>query len=486
MRYQQIDILGGYHKDKARSWSNEDTCNWLPTISRAQNSLTRAMLKMPPGLLKFATMDGGEFSSGPIRGMRNVEGALFVVSGTTLFEVSKTGVSTPRGEIPGTGRVVMSHNQFSTGYQLLVENGQGQGGYVWSTAAGTFEKITDEGYPGGISTDYLDSYLLSVEPFGRFWFHSDLANATSYNTLDRYESEASPDKIVGLVAFQFEVMVFNRTTIEFFYNAGTQTGTFQNKRAVINRGCASGQTIKRFAGTVLWLGDDGVVYMLDGYNAIPISDASVEQAIAGLNWGQSFAFTWEDKGYKVYYLTFPDGQTFGFDLVNKSWHRRQSYGRDNWRVSDTVYWNGAWYAGDRYTNTIWRLDWDYPFEGDQPIVRERVSSAMWDNQNRLVVNSIELVLDTGIQVHMDGNNAPSLIIKDGRISSSELLDVLPAGSTVGGHFYLGGQLFVKDDEPAYYNFGLSAGYTYPPAGNVLYYDDFASLSQMIVIAYEWT
>lgn len=63
MRYQQIDILGGYHKDKARSWSNEDTCNWLPTISRAQNSLTRAMLKMTAangGKNPFTPMSNGD------------------------------------------------------------------------------------------------------------------------------------------------------------------------------------------------------------------------------------------------------------------------------------------------------------------------------------------------------------------------------------------------------------------------------------------
>src|SRR5690606_31202249 len=259
----------------------------------------------------------------------------------------------------------------------------------------TFERIADPGFPGSLQTAYIDSYLLGVEPFGRFWFHSNLADATDYNTLDRYEAEAAPDRIVGLAVSQFEVIVFGERTAEFYGNAGGATGTFQSKRAVIDRGCASRHTICNLDSSVFWLGDDGIVYRLEGYAARRVSTVPLERAIAGNRWADAFAFTWEDRGHKVYYLTFPDGQTWGFDVVSGLWHRRASYGMDRWRLAHMVNWGGQWYGGDMRDGSLWLLDWDYPGEGALPLVSERTSQVMADNQSAFTVPRLELLMGVG-------------------------------------------------------------------------------------------
>ncbi len=120
--------------------------------------------------------------SGPIRELHDVEGRLFAVSGTTLYEISTAGVAIPLGTVPGIGRVSMAHNQVAGGHQLTVVNGTG--GYVWNTATQSFQIITDEGFPGSSRVDFIDGYMMHVEPFGRFLLHSDLADALNFNTLD--------------------------------------------------------------------------------------------------------------------------------------------------------------------------------------------------------------------------------------------------------------------------------------------------------------
>lgn len=390
MRAQPVDLIGGFYKDDSLPWSAQDTVNWLPVQAEVSGTRSVSKLSTPPGLKPWLVV--GE---GPIRGMHDLEGARFVVSGQTLCRINPNKSVDPLGTIPGVGRVQMTHNQFKTGFQLLIENGQGGGGYVYDTTANTFAKITDEGYPGSISSDYLDSYILGVEPQGRFWFHSNLADATDYNTLDRYEAEASPDRIVGLAANASEVVVFGQRTVEFFLNTGNATNTFQNRGSAITRGCASRHSIQKLDNTLFWLGNDGVVYRLEGYLARPISTRPLEKAISDYNWPEAIAYVWEDRGHKVYYLTFPDGLTFGYDVITGLWHRRESYGMNRWRLSYIIPWGRDWFGGDFQSGRIWQLDWDYILEGDQPLVRRRVSPVAADNQSAVINPQAELVFDVG-------------------------------------------------------------------------------------------
>lgn len=390
MRAGPVDLIGGFYSDESRHWSVQDTVNWLPVVAEMQGTRTPAKLATPPGLRPYQRI-----GTGPIRGMHDCEGQRFIVSGRTLYRVTNAGVGIPLGTVPGVGRVSFAHNQHNGGSQVLVTNGAPGGGYVYDTRAQTFERISDEGFPGSLQAAYVDSYLLGVEPFGRFWFHSNLADATDYNTLDRYEAEAAPDRIVGLAVSQFEVIVFGERTAEFWGNTGAATGTFQSKRVVIDRGCASRHTICNLDNSPFWLGDDGVVYRLDGYAARRVSTAPLERAIAGLRWADAFAFAWEDRAHKVYYLTFPDGQTWGFDAVSGLWHRRASYGMDRWRLAHLVNWGGRWYGGDMRDGSLWLLDWDYPGEGDQPMVSERTSPVMADNQSAFTVPRLELLVGVG-------------------------------------------------------------------------------------------
>jgi|GEM_PF-683014 len=402
MRANPVDLIGGFYADDSLPWADQDTLNWLPVRAEVEGTLTPVRFATPPGLKPYQ-----QIGSGPIRGMHDLEGERFVVSGRMLYRINGDGIGIPVGAIPGVGRVSMTHNQFKTGYQLLVENGQGGGGYVYDSNTKGFSRITDEGYPGSISSDYLDSYLLGVEPQGRYWFHSNLADATDYNTLDRYESEASPDKIVGLAVSQLEVVVFNQRTIEFFYNAGGATGTFQNRRQSITRGCASRHTIAKLDNTLFWLGDDGIVYRLEGYSARPISTGPMHRAFAGKNWAEAFAYVWEDRGFKVYYLTFPDGRTWGYDVVSGLWTRRGSYGLDRWRLTHTVKWGNQWFGGDFQSGRVWELNWDYYLEGDQEFISERTSPCMHDNQSNLGIPFAELVFDTGSGPMTDAIAFPS-------------------------------------------------------------------------------
>lgn len=389
MRLTPVDLVGGFYADDALPWSAQDTVNWLPVMAEVNGSRTVSKLRGAPGLTLLGTV-----GDGPHRGAINVGGTLYMVSGDTLYKVAPNYSSSALGTVPGAARVSMSYNQRGLGYELLVVNGSA--GYVYNTSTGVFTKITDEGYPGAVTAAYLDSYLVQAEPFGRFWFHSELADALSYNMLDRYESEASPDRIVTLAVNQFEVVVFNQATTEFFYNAGGATNTFASKRIVIDKGCSGRWTVANIDNSVMWLGNDGVVYRLEsGYTARPVSTRAVERAIASEDWANAFALVWEDEGHKVYYLTFPGGRTWGYDVVSGLWTRRQSYGLKRWRANTIAYWDRKWVIGDYASGAMYELDWSAFTEAGHNLVSERVTGVVHGDQNALFANNVELMFDTG-------------------------------------------------------------------------------------------
>lgn len=387
MRWQEVPVVGGAYSDDSKPWSAQDTVNWIPEVAERPGGRSPVMLRSAPGLLSFSLPEAA-----PVRGLHNVEGRLLAVVGRTLYRIGTNGVPVSIGTIPGVGRVSIAHNQVTGGNEAVIVNGQN--GYIYRTADDTLTQITDEGFPGAKVVDFVDGYIVGVEPFGRYWFHSDLAAAAEYNTLDRSEAEAQPDRIVTLIVTHRDVLVFGERSAEFFYNTGEATGTFQRRDGTeMEVGCAATHSVARVDNSVCWLGHDGCFYRLNGYQPVRISTHAIEQAISRSTWKDCFAVVYEDRGHKIVYWTFPDGQTWGYDVATQEWHRRQSKGMDRWRVNALVRWNRQWIAGDYRNGTVYQLSWDAAHEAGDEIERRRVSGVLHDQQNRVVVNAVELVMD---------------------------------------------------------------------------------------------
>lgn len=389
-RWTPAPVAGGAYTDVSRPWTVQDTVNLIPVRAERPGGRSDLKLAPAPGTRLFAVV-----GDGPIRGARDVEGRLFVVSGTGLYLVNADTSSTLLGTIPGSGRVSLTHNQESGGSTVVVANGFS--GFTYNTATEVFAEITDPGFPGAITVDFLDQYITGIEPDRRYAFHSELANAASYNTLDRYVAESAPDRLVGQIADNGQWWLFGERTTEVYTNTGAATGTFQRiPGATMERGLAAPFALARLDNSIFFLGDDGSVYRTSGYSPLRISTHPIEQAISRCDTSQAFAFTYEDRGHKVFYLTLPDGQTWGYDVATQEWHRRQSYGLSRWKMATLTKWRGVWIAGDYQLGRLYQVDWGLESEDGEPLIAERITGVLHDSQNRVTVHAVELVLDTGI------------------------------------------------------------------------------------------
>ena len=393
MPWQPAPIVGGAYSDDTRPFARNDTVNYLPVRAEIPDARSGDMLRGAPGFILRATL-----GTGAIRGHRNVEGRMFVVAGNALYLVNSDWSSENLGYISGSGRCVLSHNQITNGQQLAIATGQNM--YLYNTVTSTLSQVTDEGFLGALTVDYLDSYFLAVEPGRRFAAYSSLADGASWNTLDRFEGEGAPDKIVGAIVDHREYWLFGERSAEIFLNTGGASSAFERaSNTFIERGCAATHSIAKMDNTIFWLGDDRNIYRANGVNPERISDHALEQEISRYPASvirNAFAFTYEDRGHKVYYITFPGRKTFGYDVSQGLWHRRESFGLDRWRLSTLIKWNGKWIGGDYANGNLYELDWDTYTEAGQPLVARRRTGFLHNNANRLMVDGVRLKVAPGV------------------------------------------------------------------------------------------
>lgn len=387
MKRVPFPLADGAYTDDTRPFAFQVCVNWIPEGSETEGSKTPAILRGAPGL----TLD--EELGSMCRGLYDMEDRLFSVYGQELLERLSDGTFTNRGTIPGSNRVEFAHNQVAGGNQLVVSTGTNC--YVYDTSDDSFQQITDPGFPGGFSPVFVDGYIAFISPEGDFWFHSELNDALSYNTLDRYQGEFSPDKLVALRTIQGRIRAFSQRTIEEYANSGAVTNTFV-RGAVIEEGCADRFSPQVLDNSLIWLGNDGIIYRDFAYNPQRISTFSIEQKLAEVQdeWVNAISFTYTSRGHKIYYLTV-GGYTFGFDCATNKWHTRESYGLSYWRVNSLAFSRGQWFAGDGLVGRLYIVEWNVYTENGQPLICRRTSGLLFDSQNRIICSAFELLVQTG-------------------------------------------------------------------------------------------
>jgi hypothetical protein len=393
MPAKRFPIRGGFYALTDRHWSQQDVLNLHARPAEVPGTKTELEL------VHFGLRPHVEIGTGAVRGMRNVEGKRFVVSGTQLYEISATGVAIPRGYIPGIGRVSMAHNRYGGGHQLVIDNGAAR--YVYNTVDLTFVKVTDPSFPGSFCAFFVDQFLGYVAPQGDEWGHSDLNDATDYNDLDTYAAEADPDRIIWAHVSHREVLIFGKKTIEPYVNSPVGDGVAPFQRAantVIPYGLSAKYSVVDMDGATFFVDQYLQVRELRGYQTTRISNAGVEEALAecppsAIARGYAFPIEWGP--HKFYVLTIPGHVTFVFDVWTREWVRKSSRGMPTWRLADCMYWEGQWIGGDATTGRLYTLDWDYPWDGTEELEREFSPGILFADQRGVEINEIEVLVTPG-------------------------------------------------------------------------------------------
>lgn len=390
---------------RSRPWSGAVLINAFAEMSEGDKADQFAVMAIP-GLVPFA--DLGPL---PIRGQHRMGDTLYVVSGTTLYSVAENGTPTSLGTVGGSLPVMMADN----GAELAIQGGAlNNQGYVLS--GGTLHtSITN--LPPVSNVVYIDGYFVWPIFDSDQFIISGINNGLAYDPLDVATVEGDPDDIVACINDHRELQFYGAETVEIWFNSGAADFPFSRQgNAFIERGCIDRNSVVKIDNSVHFVGDDRVVYRLNGYEPMRISTHAIEYHISRATWFRAFTYT--QQGHKFYVLNTDVG-CWAYDMATGAWAQRRSHGNDNYRVGNAETAYGKILFGSNDNGKLYVPDLDVNTEDGDIIPVEIQVPSLQTNRLKSTLYTFETQFQAGagngddpdpvmiLQYSKDGGNAYS-------------------------------------------------------------------------------
>jgi hypothetical protein len=406
-------ILGSAYVARSVNAADNRMINLFPEII-PEGGKEPAFLNRAPGLkLKVSV------GMGPIRGLWEFNGNLYVVSRDKLYKVDSAYTVTLLGTVAGTsGPVSMADN----GTQLFVAcNGPS---FIYNATTNAFAQITDSDFPGAVTVAYLDGYFVFNEPDSQKIWITSLLDGLSVDPLDFASAEGSPDGVVGIIADHREIWVFGTNSVEVWYDSGNADFPLSRIQGAFNElGCAAPYSIAKMDNGLFWLGKDargqGIVYRANGYTGQRISTHAVEWQIQQYaNMSDAIGYTYQQDGHSFYVLIFPQANTtWVYDVATQAWHERAGFANGTFtrhRSNCQAFFRGEVLVGDYKNANVYSFDLDdYSDNGSiQKWLRSwRALPTGQNNLKRSAHHSLQLDCETGVGLNLGQGSDPQVMLR---------------------------------------------------------------------------
>lgn len=203
--------------------------------------------------------------------------------------------------------------------------------------------------------DVLNNFAILLCPDGRFYWlepGEDVVDPLNFAT-----AESSPDGAVAIRVLGDEAIIFGRQRGEVWQTTGNDDAPFLRAGGRnFDRGCLSRDTVLSFDNTILWVGNDCVVYRFGG---VPqrISDHGIEQRLRDRTDLPSACIV-EADGHKHYVLKIPGQGSFGYDAASQQWSEFASDGETAWKPHCSAQVDDGWLVADENSGSVWLYDPD--------------------------------------------------------------------------------------------------------------------------------
>jgi hypothetical protein len=270
-----------------------------------------------------------------VRGLYQQDGVfggdVFAVAGTDLYRGTDS-----------LGTVALgTHAKFAgSPTQLVVV----VGGSAYCYDGSTLTAIDVDGQTVSDVALIGDRFYFSVVDDDRVYF-SALDDATSVDALSFFTADGIPDAIVGLAALNDRLVIFGRTSTEFWQQTGDPDAPLiRSQGTSYTRGCVSARSIgapKRVSHHAM---------------EEAVRECETPDAIVGL------AVSWDGNDFVV--LNVPGTGTYALHIETEQWAEWSSHGQAMFRCDTATMVQGVAHLGDRLTGTVFTLDHDRTDDGD--------------------------------------------------------------------------------------------------------------------------
>ncbi|MDO9334935.1 MAG: packaged DNA stabilization protein [Caulobacter sp.] len=297
--------------------------------------------------------------AGPVRGIYSKPGVFdgdkFTVSGTALYR--ETALI---GAVAGEGIVSFA----ASASQLVVVSG----GTAYVYDGSSFNAISDPDLPAVAGVVTLAGRFIYTTVSSDRYYWSAVNDAADIDGLDFATAEGSPDATVAVAVLGDELFFFGSDSTEIWFPTGDLDAPFQRTQGRrYTRGCAAAASVVQMDNTLIWVGDDRIVYRAE---SVPraIGDAGISETLRdSANLAQATAFWLPYDQHAYYVLNIPGEKTYVLDVTTARWAEWSSFQRTTLRVQCATIDDGQAFLGDDETGRVWLLSADAFSDGENPI-----------------------------------------------------------------------------------------------------------------------
>lgn len=449
-----IPFVGQEARDRSVAVDNQQTTNFITSIKGA-GAKAPIVLETAPGL-RFIDTAG----NGPCRSPQMVQWfhpttrttALYGVFGDKFVQLRDGLAPIEIGTLATTeGRVRIERGRT---HMMIVD---GQRGYTYDGT--TFQQITDDDFPDidhdpvGAPTFvwYQDGFFMVNNANNDNWHISALEDPDSWNALDFEAANTSPDRALAGVSSNSIVYIIGDETTELYYNSGNPDFPFE-------RILSGTQEVGTLAPQSVAVSDDGVfflattpeggrfIYRIVGQQgAVITQDAQEYQLNEVSDIENAYGYIYKQAGKSFYVLQLGDDQpTLVYNIRTGQFESRSMSDGTAYRVAGVGVLNGKNIAGDRRSARYYQFDLNHYLDGDDPLVRRRVTQIYHINNSLMDWHELVIDVETGNANALPPGDDPQLRMRysdDGGLTwSRQLFAAIGKRGATGGrasYFSLG-------------------------------------------------
>lgn len=345
------------------------------------------------------------------RGCIAVRDVGYVVAFNTLYSVTVNATVTALGSVPGTSQVSIA----TDGINIMVVNGTGTA-YYYNRVADNFFTVTLPFIANTIA--FTAGYVICSSNNQRF-FISVINDSVTFNALDFATAESFPDDLLSAWIDHGEIMLFGEKSIEVWFNSAAVEFAFsRNPSGVIERGLYARFAVTQNDNATFILGDDLIMYRIQGYQLTRISDESIEIRLAKLrddgfqsDLANANMYSYTEHGHKFIQLNIPNQVSLTYNITTSEWFTSKHF--DYETSIGTCYFN----LNDRHfigglDGKIYEMTRNAYDDAGRPLKRGRITQFFSAEDKITHWKSIKFIMDFGTtEVIVGQGSDPKMVLR---------------------------------------------------------------------------